>query len=469
MGERVGDTGKATMIAFQSPRLAALFDNTPLERLTADDIERAVQRGVLREDEDLDFKRRLPVNTEGAKAEFAKDVAAFANARGGLLLVGVGETEGVADKVELVDLDDDFQARLYGAAANWIAPGAEFGIHFAATIADPKRGYYLITIPRSPSAPHAVRVLNANDAWRFPRRVGSNTRFMSESEVADAYRSRFRGMEEQSGRLTTVLGNGQVRLKSSEAWAFMALVPNAQGRLMLDRKKVKALATWADRVPGIPPTNGLFSRANVLNASTRAGRVTLSAHRGVEAAEERPYAELYADGSGFAATPMPRPWTADRKPGLPIVAAELVRSTYGLVSLLVGHATGNVALVGDAVCAFELRSAAEPEGKKPMMLCFPFQGSLEQVRESRLLISAPVSQRTVSLSALMHSAQERVATTHMLLSDVFGEFGVPEGRYLAPDGTLHLRMWQLAEETQAQVEAWAQQHGVPTSFENIDE
>ncbi|HYN89114.1 MAG TPA: hypothetical protein VER55_11315 [Ardenticatenaceae bacterium] len=88
---------------------------------------------------------------------------------------------------------------------------------------------------------------------------------------------------------------------------------------------------------------------------------------------------------------------------------------------------------------------------------------------SRTLLSAPVSQRTVSLSALMHSAQECVATTHMLLSDVFTEFGVPEGRYLAPDGTLRLKLWNLTENERNQVEAWAQQYGVLTSFEDVDD
>jgi hypothetical protein len=91
----------------------------------------------------------------------------------------------------------------------------------------------------------------------------------------------------------------------------------------------------------------------------------------------------------------------------------------------------------------------------------------EMVDGSRPLLTVPVSPRTVSLSALMDSAQERVATTHMLLSDVFAEFGVPEGRYLASDGTLRLRMWRLAPDQRNQIEAWAKQFGIPTSFEDV--
>jgi hypothetical protein len=262
------------MIALHSPRLVALFNNIPLERLTAEDIGQAVQRGALREDEDLDFKRKLVLDKDEARAEFAKDVAAFANTRGGLLLIGVRESDGVADGVELVDLDEDFPARLYGAVANWLAPAAEFGVHFAPTVADPKRGCYLITVPPSPSVPHAVRTPQVRTAWRFPRRASSDTIFMSEGEVADAYRSRFRGMEEQSSRLKTVLGNGQMRLHSEQAWASMALVPNARGRLSLDGTTVRALTTWAAGVRAIPPSEGPFEKSSP-SPSMRAGRVTL--------------------------------------------------------------------------------------------------------------------------------------------------------------------------------------------------
>lgn len=199
----------------------------------------------------------------------------------------------------------------------------------------------------------------------------------------------------------------------------------------------------------------------------RAGRVTLSAHPTPQAAERRPYAELYADGSGFVA--MPLSFLEDPRPEVPIHAVSLVRSTYGLVMLLAEHATRNLGLVGDAMCAFELRTAVAPEGSKTMHLTFQQMNLQHMVAGSRSLLSAPVVQRTVNLSALEHSAQERVAVTHMLLSDVFAEFGIPEGRYLTPDGTLQLRMWGLTKSENDTVEAWAKKHGVPTSFEEVDD
>jgi hypothetical protein len=456
------------MIALHSPRLVALFGNIPLEQLTADDIERAVQRGDLHEDDDLDFKERIEFDKgdamvkEEAKAEFAKDVAAFANAHGGLILVGVHETEGVADGVNLLDLNEDFPARLWAAAASNLAPVAEFRVHFTPKATDPKRGFYIISVPRSPSAPHAVRLPRKNHAWRFPRRVGHDTHFMHESEIADAYRNRFQGMEEQSSRLGTVLANGKLQLHPIYGWACMALVPNAPGRVTLDQKRMRSLATWAATVSDIPPSSGPFKQVT-LNPSTRAGRITLSVLQVHESA--RPYAELYADGSGFVAVPV---FHGDpRASEIEIHAVSLVQRTYGLVSLLMGHATSNVGLVGDAVCAFELCST-RPQPMR-MKLVYSEDGVSEMIYGSRPLLSAPVSQRTVSLAALMHGAQECVATTHMLLSDLFAEFGVPEGRYLAPDGTLRLKRWGLTRANKALVEKWAQQNGVPTSSEDVED
>jgi hypothetical protein len=150
-----------------------------------------------------------------------------------------------------------------------------------------------------------------------------------------------------------------------------------------------------------------------------------------------------------------------------INAAELVQQAYGLVSLLTGHATSNVGLVGDAVCAFGL--CAPQHQTTYMKLVHRANGITFPIDGSRKLLSVPVGQCTVSLSANMHSAQECVATTYMLLADVFAEFGVPEGRYLGPDGTLRLRQWNLSTEQKGQVEAWAQQHGVPTSSEAFED
>lgn len=61
----------------------------------------------------------------------------------------------------------------------------------------PGQGFLLIAVARSPSAPHAVLV---NDGFRYPRRNGATTRYLSEPEVATAYRDRFAAATGQAGR-----------------------------------------------------------------------------------------------------------------------------------------------------------------------------------------------------------------------------------------------------------------------------
>ena len=48
-------------------------------------------------------------------------------------------------------------------------------------------GFYLIAVPPSPTRPRAVHV---NEALRYPKRNGATTRYLSEPEVAAAYRDR---------------------------------------------------------------------------------------------------------------------------------------------------------------------------------------------------------------------------------------------------------------------------------------
>ncbi len=90
------------MAIWRQPDLEALLGG-PLdaEGLTQKTIERLVDEGA-HESEVLDFKGALDLPTKGPRPpwlpeqEFAKDVAALANHRGGLLLIGVEEVDVAA-------------------------------------------------------------------------------------------------------------------------------------------------------------------------------------------------------------------------------------------------------------------------------------------------------------------------------------------------------------------------------------
>src|SRR5688572_11181099 len=116
------------MIIYQSRRLANVFGR-PLDQLTASDVVAAVATNP-REEEDLDFKEKAYATdkAEQVRREFAKDVAAFANAQGGLILIGVEEKNGVAVSSKPVDCSDSTLRSLRQAIAGLIYPMPLFGV-----------------------------------------------------------------------------------------------------------------------------------------------------------------------------------------------------------------------------------------------------------------------------------------------------------------------------------------------------
>ncbi len=85
----------------------------------------------------------------------------------------------------------------------------------------------MIAVPRSPAAPHAVLV---NEALRYPRRNGATTRYLSEPEVAAAYRERLAGARRQSTRISEVQREALERLNPEGLpWVVVTLVPDLPG------------------------------------------------------------------------------------------------------------------------------------------------------------------------------------------------------------------------------------------------
>jgi hypothetical protein len=106
------------------------------------------------EDLTLEFKREL--YADGGNDELAKDVAAMANAAGGLILLGVDEDEGRAGRLTPVALTDDEQRRMRQVCASRIAPTVrDLTIAGLRDPAEPTIGVFVLLVPASESAPTA--------------------------------------------------------------------------------------------------------------------------------------------------------------------------------------------------------------------------------------------------------------------------------------------------------------------------
>ena len=173
--------------------------------LTFDMVKQAAE-GNLGESDDLDWKRVLPEPPEdGAWNELAKDVAAMANTRGGLLIYGV------TDKTtKPVGIDPgEVNTQQY---AQWIRNHVQpylSGLTFTTlTSPDGAVSFLVIDIPASPMAPHLVYGTAAKDkaqqAAVVPYRDADHTAWMAEHQIERAYRDRFtrtRHAQDETDRL----------------------------------------------------------------------------------------------------------------------------------------------------------------------------------------------------------------------------------------------------------------------------
>ncbi|WP_237539756.1 MULTISPECIES: ATP-binding protein [unclassified Streptomyces] len=186
----------------------------------------------LAESDDLDWKEALPsfAPKPGIWNEFAKDVAAMANTRGGLLVYGV------SDQIELVgvDLAAADKRQMLSAVRNGIQPYIS-GVNFIELPAPDGSGpdVLIIDVPSSEMAPHFQYGREQKDkdraTFNAPYRINDDTFYMTEHQVARVYRERFARQDAADALVQALLREtAEVVLSESEgtpAWLVIAARP----------------------------------------------------------------------------------------------------------------------------------------------------------------------------------------------------------------------------------------------------
>jgi hypothetical protein len=181
--------------------------------------------GAVREQADLDWKEKLPDSRDqGAKEEFAKDVAAMVNSGGGLIVFGVRENAATSAAEEIVDtgvFTDGEARRLRAIVYSAIQPAIP-DLTFE-PVSDGTATVVIVHVPSSADTPHfQVR----QGSLRAPRRFGAQTVDMSERDIEQAYRARFedrRVKDTALSELTNRLLAGIPR--EGRVWLTAAAVP----------------------------------------------------------------------------------------------------------------------------------------------------------------------------------------------------------------------------------------------------
>jgi len=202
-----------------------------LDAVTAEQVRALVGLGAA-EAFDLDFKSAHYGTSDAQKRDLAGDVAALANTAGGLIVIGVVEDDQArADSAPGVELSDAHVARVRQVVAAGVSPLPAFDVITVPEGSDPGHGFMLIAVPRSVLAPHAVLI---NDALRFPTRNGSTTRYLSEPEVAAAYRARLANAARRAERVVQVESDLTNRLGLlTDPWIAVTLVPELPGEFTI--------------------------------------------------------------------------------------------------------------------------------------------------------------------------------------------------------------------------------------------
>jgi hypothetical protein len=414
-------------VADLSRRLEVVF-GARLGQLDRTHIEALVTNGVT-EDFDLDFKSELYGNNDAARRDLAGDVAALANTAGGVIVVGVAEDDQArAVATRAVALSDGEVRRIRLIIASNVAPIPGFDV-IPIPGDDPSTGFYLLAVPRSPSAPHGVLV---NDGFRYPVRNGSTIRYLSEPEVATAYRERFLSADRQIQRAGALIADGRARLARGASWLVMCLVPEQPGFMDITQAGFTAFQQWALTTPKLR-LNDEFHRFKV------------GAHRyiadGGEGGSDAEFVllEAHTDGAGVFALQVTDEAGSLDETGRVSTLDDQNLAAGIMVGLrqLATHAQENAHAGGPAMLRAELVPA-----KAATVLVLQAAGSgayprsqptaaseLESIEMSTTIEDLASSGRTVSVAAAA------------LLHQVGQQFGIPEVAMIRRDGAVNTLHW----------------------------
>jgi hypothetical protein len=399
------------MPIWRSPGLEAVFgsllDSTGISDAS---ITRLVAEAT-RESDQLDFKQDLWRATHGPRPpwteeqEFAKDVAAFANQRGGVILVGVQESGGTATGVTPIPAavsHEQEERRLRQALVNHQAPLA--ACDFVPVPAKPDGWYLAVVIPPSPRSPHAVQGGDPRNPLRYPIRHGSDTVWLTEHEVAERYRRRLTAQQDEQIRVEKIVADGSGELgRADGVWLYVAAVPEVSVAGRLDERTVREIDAWRRHDSLVSPLNrSLPAYGRGIPAP---GKVAFTGSLRTGAEDEtqirEAYLELHVDGAAFAARPAGKD-TADESDNRQLGEMTLVDDGILLVDMVTRWCAYQAGGWGTATIIVGLVDAGVEGGGlgKTVELANSAEGGFRRIPGTRRLNGRPRSTATADLAAL---------------------------------------------------------------------
>ncbi|WP_328698046.1 AlbA family DNA-binding domain-containing protein [Streptomyces sp. NBC_00342] len=455
------------------PRVEALLGG-PLEQVTYVQLASLVGNSDAREDEDLEFKAPHYSADQAGRTELAKDVAALANGTGGVLILGLAEdrSTSIPCAVTPVELTDGKLRQIRQALASNLRPTPRIELFTKPDQLGSNQGILLIAVPRSLDAPHAIV---EQTRLAYPRRNGSTTAWLTEAEIATAYRRRFEQLASRADRISRIDHDveqaaerleGHVFLEEGEPWLTVSLVPDIPGDMVVDHASVQRVST--QELAAIP----------LLGRTAATFRGSLVGARRIVLFDDRPpqyVAELHSDGSGAWAARIPMvEFSPDDSSTWPYGADtdSIVTLVLSALRHLAQHAVTRTGAAGTAALRVRLESQTPVANS---MIRLPNSPRTREINLARgalvpqqmgVRVGTTAHRRAVGyahslLNDLADGGVGLVQAASLLISDLFQHYGLAEPAQIGRDGSIIANGWSEPERTQ--IATWARHVSVPVT------
>lgn len=436
------------MAAFRSRRLESLLETSVADA----SYQQVVNLVGVEEYTDLDFKREAYENTEGGRKSLATDVAAMANTAGGLLVLGMHEDDQArATGPSGMAVSDGEVSRMRSVVASKVHSTPAVDIRIVENPEVPGTGFFLIAVPRSPMGPHAVVT---DQSMRFPRRNGATTIYLSEPDVAQAYRERFAGLQNRLDDAAAHEAYLLSRLEPGPRYVVVTLVPDLDGYAPVDQDLVEAFqAAVVGESPQVIFKDWRWTRVLV-------GPGYLIADTSGPAAPELAgiACALHHTGAGTYATHVsndPAVQTSDD-----VVDDRLTAAVIGALRFLARHARDRAATGGNATLRATVFPVDEPPSAGPRLVQRWAAPGAPPNPAGAWAGSPPVATAVGDIDALADDGPALLAATHTLVTGLVQHVGVPEARQVTRSGEIRPSAWPT--DRQRLVREWAQANGAGT-------
>jgi len=283
--------------------------------------------------------------------------------------------------------------------------------------------------------------LNERPSFAYAVRNGTTTLYLSETGIAERYRSRFALAQDRVRQLADVSTSGRAlverKMAADDIMLCTSAIPDSPAQLQMNRRFLASAREFFDdwRQSQLP-----YPLTMLMGVTPVAGR------RKVVFADRSSTAEFYTDGSSFAAVTVGNP-LRDNQP--PVLRPDLLEmSVLTLTSLLAFYASWAGA-AGDAVVAAFLMAQT-----KIQIAEYPSQDGIWP-GETIFEINSREAELTMPIAAVVSDPPELVAAARSLAADLLSDFRVPEPEILTAENSVnashvlppaygHVRQWALS-------------------------